>query len=244
VGKHKPKNKQKKLDENELKRHLSKGTKIGIIIGILGLAISIAGLYYAMNPPIDQISKLLDEKIGLIEIGQNKKDYPAGEYGNRFTSLIGGFTVEKPNEKWDLISDVPKLREKQGRTTTQTFVDGVELSRPDFASIVVSVQKPISEADHNITIDQWFKLAIATRIASQDSSFNVLEEYISPEDDYGFIKMVEKFPNDNVFYHYETIRFYNGMVYSFHINSNIPDQLPQEVVNEIDFIFNSYKIIT
>jgi|TARA_B110000495_G_C22788252_1_gene460827 hypothetical protein len=52
-----------------------------------------------------------------------ENDYPDGEFGNRYTSLEARFTVEKPREKWDLISDVSSYRDKQGSPTTSSFVD-------------------------------------------------------------------------------------------------------------------------
>ncbi len=218
-----------------------KSPKIIFILTVIAIIIGCIGTYYAINPPTDKISELLDDKIKILKTNENI--YPDGEFGNRYTSLIAGFTVEKPNEKWDLISDVSSYRENQGRSVTPAVVDAVEFQRPDYVNIVVSVQKPISEADHAITVKQWFELGMTKKIIREDSSFRVIDIHISPEGDYGFMKSIESV-NDNEFFHYEIIRFYDGKVYSFHISSILPDKIPLEVIQEIDFILNSYQIIS
>lgn len=220
---------------------MSKETKISIILGILALVIGVPSLYYAMNPPLDEIAEIIDERIGLEKIESNENTYPDGEYGNRFTSLKGGFTVEKPNEKWDLISNVNAYREKQGKNVPETAVDAVEFQRPGLVNIVVSVQKPITEADKKLTVSGWFDLAIYLKML-RGVTVEPLKTHISPEGDFGYTKYIET-ENGNQFFHYETVRFYNDQFYSFHISSILPDKLPQDVIDEINSIFNSYKIL-
>jgi hypothetical protein len=84
---------------------------------------------------------------------------------------------------------------------------------------------------------------MASRMMTEGSSFAVIEMYVSPEGDSNSIKSIERFSNDRL-YPYETIQFYNEMIYNFYINSINPNDLPQDITNEINFIFNSYKIIS
>lgn len=234
--------KKNKIDTSE-KRGMSKETKLSIVITVLvAIAFGVPSLYFAMNPPVDKILEIIDQRIQTENQLSDEKKYVDGEFGNRYTSLKAGFTVEKPNEKWDLISDVNAYREKQGKNVPETAVDAVEFQRPGLVNIVVSVQKPITEADKKLTVSGWFDLAIHLKLL-RGVTVEPLKTHISPEGDFGYTKYIET-ENGNQFFHYETVRFYNDQFYSFHISSILPDKLPNDVVQEIEHIFNSYEIIS
>jgi len=167
-----------------------------------------------------------------------------GEYGNTYTDLTAGFTVTKPNEKWHFIKDVMKYREEElGLQTTPLITGSVILQKPHIATITIAAQSEGLMPDgQNFTVSRWHDYGFDYLNNTLGMEFEILDQYISPENDYGYLETIGR-NSEFERYDYETIRVYNNDIFLFHIISGIPEKLSSEDLQEIDNIFNSYEII-
>lgn len=185
---------------------------------------------YIINPPLETDSELVD-----------------GEYGDTYTNLSAGFTVKKPNENWHFIKNVPNYRANElGLDTTQAHVGSVIVKNPEFATIVIGVQ--ISDErvempnDLEFTIDNWFDYGIEKFTGDRGLEYETIERYSSPENDYGFMKSIT-YDSEFEEYHFKTVRVYNEKIFEIHQASILPEKFPANIIQDIDFIFKSYKIL-
>jgi len=216
------------------------------LVGVAALGVGFWQVYIAYNPPIEEIVERIKQEtnLGKIQIAENLdlSALPNGEFGDRFTDKNAGFTVQKPNEKWHFITDVVKYRkEVQGLETTKALVGSVYVDRPNIARVIIGVQKGTESFD-SFDMDHWLSRVVNESAEKLGIKLDIVDRYYSPEHDYGYVETIGTGFNV-VRYDYETVRIYNDKLYLLHITSDLPHKVPQDVLDEIDFIFNSYKIL-
>jgi len=199
-------------------------------------------IYLGYTAP-DEIVERLSKSLESMSVEKNIEQLVDGEVGNTFTDLNAGFTVKKPNEKWHFIKSVPEYREnKLGLSTTPAHVGSVIIKNPQFASVTIAVQQGEMPEGLDFTINNWFDYALYSLSDSMGFEFKVIDRYVSPENDYGYNVVVIKNTEQRQF-QYEAIRKYDDRVFLFHISSELPEKLPVDIINDVEYIFNSYTIL-
>lgn len=234
------------MGKNKNQRNYNANRRLAIKLFVIGLivAVVIGGwqIYLAYTAQ-DEIVKRLSKSLESMSIEERNDQLIDGEIGDTFTDLHAGFTIKKPDEKWHFIKDVPSYRENElGLSTTPAHIGSVIIKNPQFASITVAVQQGEMPAGLEFTIDNWFDYALYSLSNSMGFEFEIIDRYASPENDYGYSVVVVKNSEERQF-QYEAIRKYDDKVFLFHISSELPEKLPVEIINDIEYIFNSYTIL-
>lgn len=213
----------------------------------------IGGIYFGLdqkfggNNPIT-VSESENVQIitnyGILELNQNaisENELQDGELGNLFVNLKAGFKIEKPNPKWFFVKDISTYGRTLGLEVPSGYVGGVFVHRINAAQIGVFVEQ--LSTIKTLDIDEYLERSAIESSKGFNVNLEILDKVVSTDNDYGYIETI--FSNStHQRYDFVIVQKSADKLYTLHVNSFTPEIIPEDVVKEINFVVNSFRIIS
>ena len=224
--------------------HLSKtNTIIGILAIVVALAVGIPNLYFAMNPPVQDLiitERIPSESELILFEGKviDPSSLPEGEAGFSYVNKTLGFMISNPTIDWHFTKNLGKEKIRQGLEPPEsTFLGGVMTSWEDEITVFVAV----FEGDDPTKQD--LRRFIELQVKDMPNYFpkGNAKWFLSPEGNYAKLEGFFTEPDAEIL---QTLVKHNDMIYLIQTTINTPALLPEKIKIESEEIRDSFRFLS